>query len=119
MHLRQFGTALADLAQVSAAFDVLFRDHGCTIPDHDRLVKSVKPALARRALDAACRAYDSGQPDLTEVAGLEKLAVTTYDGVRGLSAWHRLRWTKRIGRKPCWALQPLFFLSAISAYFRR
>jgi hypothetical protein len=28
MHRRRFGTALADLAQMQAAFEVIFRDHG-------------------------------------------------------------------------------------------
>jgi glycosyltransferase involved in cell wall biosynthesis len=119
MHRSQFGTVLADLKQVAAAFEGLFRDHRDRIPDCVRLEKSVRETLARRALDAACRIYDSGRSDPTQVAGLEELALGTCDSAQALKEWDHLRWRRRIGPLGCLALRPFLLLTTASRSWRK
>jgi glycosyltransferase involved in cell wall biosynthesis len=119
MHRERFGTERAHIAQVIAAFEALFRDYGHILPNQDGLEKSVRQTLARRALDAACRAYDSGRPNLAEVAGLEELATTTYDGARGLREWRRLRWRRKVGPLACLALRPFLVFTIASRTYRK
>jgi hypothetical protein len=118
MHRSQFGTVLADLSQVATAFEGLFRDNQERIPDHAQLQESARKMLARRALDAACRIYDGGRSDPAQIAGLEKLALSTYDCAPGLKEWARLRWRKSFGPIGCLALRP-FLLFTIASRSRR
>ncbi len=119
MHRRQFGTKLADLAQVTSAFETLFRDYSHMIPNHDQLQRAVRQTLARRALEVACRAYDAGRPNLAEVARLEELAITTCEHARGLSEWQRLRWRRKIGPLACMALRPFLVFTVTSRCYRK
>ena len=110
LHHRQFGTPLADLTQVQAAFETLFRDHADAIADHRRLEELASRALAQRALRAACRVYDWGQ-DPTEVAALQRLAVAAYGGAHALGEWRGLLWRQRLGPRLCRLLRPFFVIS--------
>jgi glycosyl transferase family 2 len=112
MHRQQFGTVLADLVQVKAAFEVLFREHTEAIADGERLEAIVRRMLARRALRAACRAYDQRQQDPAEVLGLEELALTTYAAACTLGEWRGLQRRKWLGPRLCWLLQPFTLLTA-------
>lgn len=97
MHRQRFGTELADLQQIGAAFTLLFRDHRESIADCDRLDDVVRRTLARRALQAACRVYDRGERDPAEAVGLEQLAVTTYGAVEHFEEMQELRRRQRLG----------------------
>jgi len=119
MHLSRFGTRLADLSQVTAAFESLFREDKDRIPNHAQLEESVRETLARRALDAACRVYDRGQSDLTDVTGLEELALATYDRALELGEWKHLRWRKSIGPKACMVLRPVLLFTSVSRSWRK
>lgn len=68
--------------------------------------------VGERALRATCRAYDAGQPNLTEAPQLEEFAVTTYSDARALSELRGLRWRKRLGPRLCRLLQPFLVLTA-------
>jgi hypothetical protein len=117
MHRQQFGTVLADLTQVKAAFEVLFREHAEAIADGERLEAIVRCMLARRALRAACRVYDRGQLNPAEVAGLEELALTTYTAARTLVEWRGLQRRKQLGPHLCCLLQP-FTVMAVQRVVR-
>jgi hypothetical protein len=119
MHRSQFGTVLADLTQVAAAFEGLLRDYHDMIPDHGNLERSVRETFARRALDAACRIYDSGRADPAQIAGLEELALRTYASARGLKEWNRLRWRKSMGPMGCLTLRPFLLFTIASRSWRK
>jgi GT2 family glycosyltransferase len=119
MHRSQFGTALADLSQVAAAFEGLFRDHEERIPDRAQLEESARKMLARRGLDAACRIFDNGRNDPAQIAGLEKLALGTYTRARELEEWDHLRWRKSIGPIGCLALRPFLLFTIASRSWRK
>jgi len=108
MHRQRFATPLADLTQVRDAFAILFCEHARLIADRERLETLVNRTLAQRALQAACRAYDRGQPDPTEVAGLVELAVATGDAPRQLRALER---RQRLGPYLCRMLRPFRVMS--------
>ena len=86
---------------------------------HGDLAVTEHLTLARRALDAACRMYDSGRPDLTEIAGLEKLAFKTYRRAREVNEWKSLRRRQRIGPIACLALRPFMLLTVASQSWRK
>ena len=119
LHLSRFGTVLADLDQVASAFEILFKENRQLICNADQLEESVRKMLARRALDAACRMYDTGHPNSNEIAGLEQLARTTYKEAQGLAEWKRLRWRHRIGPSACLALRPFLLFTIASRFFRK
>ena len=119
MSHQRFGTALADLTQVRAAFEVLFQQHGEIIADRQRLEELVRRTLARRALRDACRAYDGGQPNLAEVTGLEALATSTYSDARRLRERYSLRWRQRLGPRLCWTLQPCLLVTVAQRLRRK
>ncbi|HXQ20492.1 MAG TPA: glycosyltransferase family 2 protein [Candidatus Acidoferrales bacterium] len=111
MRHQRFGTSLADLMQVRAAFVILFHDHGAAIVDRSRLEAVATCALARRALRAACRIYDWGPLDLAQAAGLESLARSLYPDAEILGEARGLRWRKRLGAPWCRRLQPGFVIT--------
>lgn len=119
MHRSRFATELADLSQVAAAFEALFRHYKDRIPNLSEIEESTRRMLARRALDAACRMYDRGRPTLEEVAGLIELALKTYERARELSEWKHLGWRQSIGPKACLALRPLLLFTIASRSWRR
>jgi glycosyltransferase involved in cell wall biosynthesis len=116
MHRVGYGTVLADLVQVRAAFEVLFRDHGLIVADRQRLEAVVRRMVARRALRAACREYDRARPNPTAVAALEELATMTYSDAHGLGEWRGLQRRKRLGPRLSWVLQPFMVMTAQSVY---
>jgi glycosyltransferase involved in cell wall biosynthesis len=108
---QRFGTPLADLMQFRAAFEILFHDHGTAIVDRPCLEALARRALARRALRAACRIYDWGPLDLTQVAGLESLALSLCPDAEVLGEARGLRWRKQLGACWCRRLQPCFVIT--------
>jgi glycosyltransferase involved in cell wall biosynthesis len=74
MHHALFSGAIDDHRQISAAFEIIFRDHGEQIPDRPRIQRRVRRALNRRALKLACRVYDREPFDSTEATALEAMA---------------------------------------------
>lgn len=116
MHRERYGTVLADLMQVRAAFEILFRDYAQVIADRQRLEAIVKRMLARRALRAACREYDRGRPHSSEAAALEALAVATYNHTDALGEMRGLQRRKRLGPALCWLLQPFTAMTAQRVY---
>jgi hypothetical protein len=111
MHRRQFGTALADLEQFKAAFEVLFRDQGQAIPERGHFEDLARRALANRMFRAAARAYDRGRVDPSEVAALEALAAATHANVRELDEYRALGWRKRLGPGISKLLSPLLLVT--------
>jgi hypothetical protein len=97
MHHQQFASELGDLSQIRAAFDLLFRNHGHVLADRSRLEDLARRSLARRALQAACRAYDRGERDQASPDGLERLALATCPGARASAEMRALRWRKVLG----------------------
>lgn len=116
MHRQRFGTALADLMQVRAAFETLFREHGNAIAGREPLEALVRRTLAQRALRAACRLYEKGRVNLSEVTGLEELALATYSAARTLGELRGLQRRKRLGPRLCWLLQPFTVLTMQRIY---
>ena len=116
MHHRQFGAVSADLLQIKAAFEILFREYGRMLANREPLEMIVTRMLARRALRAACRIYDRGERDLAEVARLEELAVTTYRDACALGEWRALQRRKPLGPRLCWVLQPFLPMTAQGVY---
>jgi len=119
LHKRRYSTRLADLTQVVAAFERLFRDYKDRIPDHVQLEQLARSNLARRALDSACRLYDTGHPNSDEISGLQDLASATYSDAGKLGEWKSLQWRKRIGPLGCLALRPLLFFTIASRSLRK
>jgi glycosyltransferase involved in cell wall biosynthesis len=118
MH-HEFGTALADLKQVRAAFETLFHDHGQRMTERARLEACTWQMLSRRALQAACAAYDLGLVDSTEIAALEELAFTTSGDAHTLAEWRGLQWRKRLGPRFCRIIRPLFRVAILPQRFYR
>ena len=116
MHRQRYGTVFADLVQVRAAFEVLFRDYGQVIADRSRLEDIVKRTLARRALRAACREYDRGRPASRDAAALEALAMATYSAADALGEMRGLQRRKRLGPALCRILQPFTAMTAQRVY---
>jgi GT2 family glycosyltransferase len=119
MHRSRFGTVLADMSQVAAAFEILFQEHKDRIPNATQLEGSTRRMTARRALEAACRMYDTGRPELAQVAGLEQLALRTYERPHELAECDRLRWRKKVGPLACLALQPFLPATMASRSWRK
>ena len=117
MHRQQFGTVLADLVQVKAAFQLLFQEHGARIADRESLSVVVRRMLARRALRAACREYDQGSENAAAVQALEALAFATYPAAPTLSELRGLQRRKRLGPRLSWLLHP-FMLMTAQRFFR-
>jgi glycosyltransferase involved in cell wall biosynthesis len=74
LHRAQYGSAIRDHKQITAAFDAIFQNHKDAIADHARAQARVALALRRRALRLACRAYDREPFDPDEAAALEAMA---------------------------------------------
>ncbi len=97
LHNARFSGALADHAQISSAFDLLFRDYRRMIADSDRLAARVRRRLAVRALRLAWRAYDREPFDLNEALALEASAGNTKNDAHVILARCRLRMRKKLG----------------------
>lgn len=122
MRHQRFYSPLAELRQLGMAFDILFRDHGEVIAEGRRLESLARRILARRALLAACRAYDRGQPPLSEVADLEQLALATTGDAAGLPEMRGLRWRRRLGvqvSRFLWPVLPPFVIPRLVRRARR
>jgi len=82
MHVRQFGTPLADLKQIWSAFQLLFQGHAARIHDCRNLEEAVRCRLSQRALQYARENSASDAPGhLAMVAGLEELAATIHSSM--------------------------------------
>jgi hypothetical protein len=119
MQQERFAAVLADLTQMAAAFEVFFRDHRAAIADGARLEAMARRMLAKRVLLAACRAYDRGEPPLSEVAALEKLAHAIDSGIQNESEQRGLRWRKALGAQACRLVWPLLPPSVVPRLVRR
>jgi len=122
MRRQRFYSPLAELRQLGMAFDILFRDHGEVIAERQRLESIARRVLARRALLAACRAYDRGQPPLSEVADLEQLALSTAGEAAVLPEMRGLRWRRRLGAQASrllWPMLPPFVIPRLARRARR
>jgi glycosyltransferase involved in cell wall biosynthesis len=118
LHRTHFATLADHLAQVTVAFEAVFRDYANLIPNCRQLEQEVRKTLARRALDGACRNSQGGRADSSQVTKLEKLALTTYADARELSEWRRLQSGLRIGPLACRDL-PILTPSGASHLVRR
>jgi glycosyltransferase involved in cell wall biosynthesis len=119
LHHQRFGTALRDLSQIGAAFEVLFRDHGGDIADRARLESLARRMLAKRALLAACNAYDRGLEPIADVDGLEELAAASAPDAADLPEMRGLRRRRRLGPRASRLLWPLLPPSILSRLARR
>lgn len=116
---RRFSAPLSDLEQIAAAFRIFFRDHGDAVAGGALLEATARRASAKRALLAACRAYDRGAPPLSEVAAFERLAYSIDPDVHREAEQRGLRWRKRLGVRLSSLLWPLLPPSVASRLLRR
>ncbi len=108
MHRVDFGSELADLAQVAAAFEAIFRAFPGPIRDSAQLGSSVRRRLAERALQAAWSVYDRGPWQPAEVDGFERLARHIYVGAEDLADMRRLRRRRWFGPRLWRAIHPVY-----------
>ena len=107
LHRTRYGGALHDHKQISAAFEMIFQDHGNMIPDRPRAEARVRRALGRRALRLACGAYDREPFDGGEAAALEALADNIDYDLNTLLARCGLRIRKMLGARLWRTLHPV------------
>jgi glycosyltransferase involved in cell wall biosynthesis len=94
-----WNTAIADLSQRRAAFDVLFADDR-ELEGRRSLQAMVNRSLANQALWSACSILDQGEGDPGEVVKLEAFARECYPQVERLVSYSALRLRTRLG--PTW-----------------
>lgn len=95
MHVREFGTCLAEMEQRRLAFAFLFQSYESRIPECEHLERQVAIAVARDALNAAYEAFFKN--DTVSCRKLIDLAVRADTGTTSLRFYHRLRWMLRMG----------------------
>lgn len=82
--------AVFDLRARRDAFDSVFAGEAAGLAGADGLHALARRALAARALDAACRAYDRGRADAAPVDEFVAFALETAPEARALPEWRRL-----------------------------
>src|SRR5262249_5298713 len=105
MQVEYITTALGDLRQRQAAFDILFRNWGHRIPRGDRLEKLANHKVAEAAFWAGSRAFDQG--NAVRCRDLLEYALALDPDLRSRPQWSRLRWKRRLGPKLWSWLRPL------------
>jgi glycosyltransferase involved in cell wall biosynthesis len=103
---------LRDLEERRRVFDVLFEGQGSTLSDAAELHETARIALAREALDRACRAYDRGQTARSAVDDYVAYAIDVYPRSRELKEWRALSRRRAIGTRLA-PKMPQFFARAI------
>jgi glycosyltransferase involved in cell wall biosynthesis len=98
--------SIIDLKQRKAAFDILFRDHGDVIADHERIKLGVKDRLISwDAFWEASKLFEKG-----DLAGCQEwldFALDVDPELRNRPEYARLRWKRRVGPSIWSALRPL------------
>jgi glycosyltransferase involved in cell wall biosynthesis len=107
MHRIQWGNALAEHQQISAAFEMIFHYHGNRIPNRSRAEAQVRGALGKRALRLACAAFDREPFDPAEVAALEEWARGVESEAKISQVRSSLRIRKTLGARLWRTLHPL------------
>jgi len=103
---------LTDLAERRDAFELLLREPVVPIADAADLLDLSQRALAREALDRACRAYDRNALGDRPVAEFVEFAQSVYPRSQELSEWRALQRRIRVG--PALASKmPWFLASAV------
>lgn len=108
---------IIDLRERVAAFDVFFSGLGGSIKDSDEFQRLAACAIARAALDRACRLYDRGPADVNLADEFVVIAFSAYPGAASMPEWRRLARRRRVG--PRYARYvPSFFAYAAWRRFR-
>lgn len=94
----KLGDPLASLVERRAAFDTLFSGPAGQISEAPDLAQMANLALAREALDRACRAYERNKYDEVYVGGLVAFAMQTYEHATGLREWRALEHRRALGQ---------------------
>jgi len=94
-------TALVDLRERRAAFEMFFERRRDLGTDGTRLHDLARRALAQEALWLACRAYDRDQVRQTAADDLVDFALLTYARARSLPEYAALRRRQRLGAAVC------------------
>jgi glycosyltransferase involved in cell wall biosynthesis len=105
MQLDYLNTALGDICQRKAAFDVFFQHFGDAIADSPRLRRVAAEALADEAFWAASGAFDGG--DSGRCQELLDFALDVNPQLPSSPQWQRLQWKRRVGAKVWSALRPV------------
>ena len=88
MHLQQFAGVFTDLIERRRTFDLLFTEHHGRLPNLTELRTRVRHALAKDALNLACRAFDRNGADRdAKLADLMEFAAATDPQVIGSGLW--------------------------------
>jgi hypothetical protein len=92
-----YNGVLDDLGGRRDAFDHVFAGPASAFPDGEQLRAAARRALAAQALDRACRAYDRGRADGTDVDALAAFALDVEPASTELAEWRALELRRRIG----------------------
>jgi hypothetical protein len=110
----QFASPIADLRQRRDAFESLFTEWGSCIVDSAALQDRASAALAREALQQACRALDREYPR-TDAEDLVTFALETSPRAHSSLGYWGYRWRRRLGAPWSRWLRPLL----LTSYLRR
>ncbi len=108
--------ALTDLHERARVFEALTSNANVSLPDGPELLKTARVALAREALDRACRAYDRGRALNAPVDGLVEFAFGVFPEAGTLREWRALQRRRRVGAARS-KYVPSFFLRALVRRF--
>lgn len=89
---------IIDLRERAAAFRVFFSGPGSVIDNRDELRHLANQAIARAALDSACRQFDRGRVDHQLIADLVEIALSSDPSSTSLPEWRRLRRRRFVGK---------------------
>ena len=102
---KMFSPALPDLRQKKAAFDTLFRYHGSSIADRERLQRLADRSLSWNAFWTASKAFEHG--NLSSCQEMLDFALDINPELRKRPEYARLRWKQRVGPRVWAALRPI------------
>jgi glycosyltransferase involved in cell wall biosynthesis len=105
MQYQYVDRTIGDLQQRRAAFEVLFREHGCELADLGRLQRLVFLSLSMEAFWAASEAFD--RSDLDGCQKLLDFALAMDTELQSRPEWIRFSIKRRLGPRVWRALYPL------------
>jgi len=104
---------LTDLRERRRVFEVLFAGVAGRLPDADGLRALADRALARQALDRACRAFDRGRAAEESIQEWIDFALQTYPEVVELAEWRALNRRRSVGPRLA-PMMPQFLTRALT-----